>query len=154
MNDNMIKEAEDALKDIFKRIDDVAYINSQKVIKAFWDNKVSESHFNSTTGYGYGDIGRDTLEKVYADVFKAEDALVRNQFISGTHAISTALFALLRPGDTLLYITGKPYDTLDSIIGFDNNPSSLKAFNINYKEIDLVQNDFDYSKIKLANKNQ
>lgn len=136
------------LDEIYKEIDEICFYNSKKVIEAFWHNNVSEACFNSTSGYGYGDFGRDTLEKVYSEVFKAEDALVRNQFISGTHAISTALFAMLRPGDTLLSITGKPYDTLDSVIGFNDNPSSLKAFGINYEEIDLIDSEFDEEKIK------
>lgn len=143
-----VKVIEEKLNDVFKNIDEISYVNSKKVIEAFWQEKVSEQHFNSTTGYGYGDLGRDTLEKVYADIFKSEDALVRNQFISGTHALSTALFALLRPDDTLLYITGKPYDTLDSVIGINDNASSLKSFNINYEQIDLIDDDFDYSSIK------
>lgn len=148
ISEEMIEEAENKLKDVFKKIDEIAYFNSKKVINAFWHNHVSESHFNGTTGYGYGDLGRDVIERAFADVFKAEDALVRNQFISGTHALSTAFFALLRPGDTLLSITGKPYDTLDSIIGFNDNPSSLKTFNVNYEQINLVNDDFDYEKIK------
>lgn len=143
-----INEIEKVLEPAFKIIDAIAMANSEKVLKAFWEEEVSEIHFNGTTGYGYGDLGRDVIERVYANVFKAESALVRNQFISGTHAISTCLFALLRPGDTLLSITGKPYDTLDSVIGFNDNPSSLKAFQINYDEIDLKNNDFDYEKIK------
>ena len=140
--------AEKIIEPILKRIDDIAYSNSKKVLDAFWSEFVSEIHFNGTTGYGYGDLGRDTLERVYADIFKAEDALVRNQFISGTHALSTAFFALLRPNDTLLSITGKPYDTLDSVIGFNDNASSLKSFGINYEQIDLIDNDFDYESIK------
>lgn len=143
-----LKEVEKTIAPILKRIDDIAYFNSQKVLDAFWSEFVSEIHFNGTTGYGYGDLGRDTLERVYADIFKAEDALVRNQFISGTHALSTAFFALLRPNDTLLSITGKPYDTLDSVIGFNDNASSLKSFGINYEQIDLINNDFDYESIK------
>ena len=132
----------------FKKIDEICFYNSGKVLKAFQSNSVSETHFNSTTGYGYNDEGRDVIEKVFANVFKAEDALVRNQFISGSHALTVTLFALLRPNDTLLSITGKPYDTLDEVIGIVDNPSSLKAFNINYEQIDLVNNDFDYEKIK------
>lgn len=146
--DKEIKKTEEQLKDVFDSINEIAMANSEKVLKAFWEEEVSEIHFNATTGYGYGDLGRDVIERVYANVFKTESALVRNQFISGTHAISTCLFALLRPGDTLLSITGKPYDTLDSVIGFNDNPSSLKAFRINYDEIDLIDNDFDYEKIK------
>lgn len=146
MNIN-IKEAENKLKDVFSNIDDVCFYNSQKVIKAFWQASISENDFNSTTGYGYGDIGRDKIEKVYSDIFETESALVRNQFISGTHALSTAFFALLRPGDLLLSITGKPYDTLDSIIGFNDNQSSLKSFGIRYDQIDLKNNCFDYEAI-------
>ena len=143
-----LSEAEKAIEPMLKKIDEVAYFNSKKVLDAFWGENVSETHFNMTTGYGYGDIGRDTLERVYAHIFKAEDALVRNQFISGTHALSTTFFALLRPGDVLLSITGKPYDTLDSVIGFNDNASSLKAFGINYEQIDLNDNDFNYELIK------
>ena len=143
-----LSEAEKAIEPMLKKIDEVAYFNSKKVLDAFWGENVSETHFNMTTGYGYGDIGRDTLERVYAHIFKAEDALARNQFISGTHALSTAFFALLRPGDILLSITGKPYDTLDSVIGFNDNASSLKAFGINYEQIDLSDNDFNYELIK------
>lgn len=142
-----IKEAENKLKDVFSNIDDVCFYNSQKVIKAFWQSNISETDFNSTTGYGYGDVGRDKIEKVYSDIFETEAALVRNQFISGTHALSTAFFALLRPGDLLLSITGKPYDTLDSIIGFNDNQSSLKSFGIRYDQIDLKNNCFDYEAI-------
>lgn len=148
-----IKEAENKLKDVFSNIDDVCFYNSQKVLKAFWKENISETDFNSTTGYGYGDIGRDKIEKVYSDIFETEAALVRNQFISGTHALSTAFFALLRPGDLLLSITGKPYDTLDSIIGFNDNPSSLKSFGIKYDQIDLVDNHFDYDAISNYLKN-
>ncbi len=143
-----IKKIEEELSKEFKKIEEIEYLNSQKVIEAFWQEKVSTQHFVETTGYGYGDLGRDTLEKIYARIFKSEDALVRTQFISGTHAISTALFALLRPHDTLLTITSKPYDTLLSVIGLDNNPSSLKSYLINYEQIDLVNNDFDIIKIQ------
>ena len=136
------------MDDIFKKIDEVCLENSKKVLNAFWKEKLSESDFNSTTGYGYGDVGRDKIERIYSDIFKSEASLVRNQFISGTHAISTCLFALLRPGDILLSITGKPYDTLDSIIGFNDNKSSLKSFGIGYRQVELVDSNFDYDKIK------
>lgn len=136
------------MDDIFKKIDEVCLENSKKVLKAFWKENLSESDFNSTTGYGYGDVGRDKIERIYSDIFKSEASLVRNQFISGTHAISTCLFALLRPGDTLLSITGKPYDTLDSIIGFNDNKSSLKSFGIGYRQVDLIDSNFDFDKIK------
>ena len=138
---------EDEIKDIFRKIDQNCVKNSIKVLKAFQNNNISEMHFNSTTGYGYSDIGRDTIEKIFAEVLDAEDALVRNQFISGTHAITVTLFGLLRPGDTLLSICGKPYDTLDSIIGIEENQSSLKSYNINYEQIDLIDNNFDIAKI-------
>lgn len=143
------------LEDVFKNIDDICMFNSKKVLEAFWKCHVSEAHFTSTSGYGYGDIGRDTVEEVYKTIFKAEDALVRNQFISGTHALSTAFFGLLRPGDLLLSICGKPYDTLDSVIDFNNNLSSLKSFGINYDQIELVDNDFNYDVIsKYLRKNK
>lgn len=147
----------DIEKDIKKhldKVDDVVYYNSQKVLNAFIKEEVSENDFNITTGYGYADNGRDKIERIYADIFKCEDALVRNQFISGSHALTVCLFALLRPNDTLLSITGKPYDTLDEVIGIKENPSSLKAFNIEYEQIDLINDDFDYETInsKLSNK--
>ena len=148
MNLDNIKEIEEKLEPVFKNIDEICYQNSQKVLEAFWQENIGEQHFNATTGYGYGDLGRDALERVYARIFETEDALVRNQFISGTHALSTAFFALLRPNDTLLSITGKPYDTLDSVIGLNDNPSSLKSFGINYEQIDLIDDDFDYEKIE------
>ena len=148
MLDSIIKNCNKDLEDSFRRIDDIEEFNSKKVLDAFIENSVCETDFNSATGYGYNDIGRDKIERVYASIFKAEDALVRCQFISGTHAISTCLFALLRPGDTMLSISGKPYDTLDSVIGFNNNSSSLKAYNVDYKEIDLIDNDFDYDGIR------
>lgn len=147
MLDNIIKDSKKDLEVYFNKIEEKEEFNSKKVLDAFIENSVCESDFNSATGYGYNDIGRDKIERVYASIFKTEDALVRSQFISGTHAISTCLFALLRPGDTLLSISGKPYDTLDSVIGFNNNSSSLKAFNINYMEVNLVNDDFDYEKI-------
>lgn len=134
--------------DQFKYIDEICLYNSEKVLKAFKDNQISESHFNTSTGYGYNDLGRDAIEKVYADVLNCEDALVRNQFISGSHALTVTLFALLRPGDLLLSICGKPYDTLDEVIGLRENNSSLKSFGIKYDQIELVNDDFDYDKIK------
>ena len=146
--DNLIKEAETNLKDIYQKYDEIEYINSKKVLDAFKSNNVTEDCFNMTTGYGYNDLGREVIEKVYTTIFKSEDSLVRSQIISGTHALSTALFACLRPGDTLLSITGKPYDTLDEIIGIKDNSSSLKSFGIKYMEINLIDNDFDYNKIK------
>ena len=148
--ENLIKSAEEKLISEYKKVDQICEFNSQKVISAFWNTRISETHFNSTTGYGYNDEGRSAIEKVYADVFKAEDSLVRNQFISGSHALCVCLFALLRPNDILLSITGKPYDTLEEVIGIKDNPSSLKSFGVKYEQIDLIDNDFDYFKIKDA----
>ena len=148
MLEKIINNADRDLEEIFKRVDKIEEYNSEKVLNAFIENNICETDFNSATGYGYNDIGRDKIEKVYASVFKAEASLVRSQFISGTHAIATCLFALLRPGDTMLSISGRPYDTLDSVIGFNDNKSSLKAFNVTYKQIDLIDNDFDYDEIK------
>ena len=146
--DVLVKKVEDEISKQVKEIDERCMRNSIRVLDAFQKNRIADVHFNSTSGYGYDDIGRDAIEKVFADVFHTEDALVRNQFISGTHAITVALFANLRPGDTLLSISGKPYDTLDSIIGFNDNPSSLKSYNVNYEQIDLIDDDFDIAKIK------
>ena len=145
---DLVNQEEKKLQEQFCNIDKICEYNSLKVLNAFHKFKVSEMHFNGTTGYGYNDIGRDTIEEVYADIFKCEDALVRSQFISGSHALSVALFSLLRPSDTLLSITGTPYDTLHEVIGIKENSSSLKSFNINYEQIDLIDNDFDYESIK------
>ncbi len=146
--DKIICEVEEDIKDKIAEVDSRCMRNSMRVLDAFQKNRIADVHFNSTTGYGYDDIGRDTIEKVFADIFHTEDALVRTQFISGTHAITVALFANLRPGDTLLSISGKPYDTLDSIIGFNDNKSSLKSYGIKYEQIDLLEDDFDLEKIK------
>ena len=152
MNDNIVNELFDEanlkVKDIFDSISDVEKKNSIKVLDAFRKCNVSEDCFNMTTGYGYNDLGRDTIEKIYSKIFRSEDALVRCQFISGTHAISTALWACLRPGDIMLSITGKPYDTLDEVIGLVDNDSSLMSFGIKYMQVDLVNNKFDYDKIR------
>ena len=146
---NCAQQAEkNELKPIFEQIEANSFKNSQAVLNAFQKHQVSESCFNSTTGYGYGDVGRDAIERIFADVLKAEKAVVRSQFISGSHALNVTFFALLRPGDLLLSITGKPYDTLDEVIGIKDNPSSLKSFNINYDQIDLIDDDFDYDKIR------
>ena len=142
------KKVEKDIKPIFEDIEKICEFNSMKVLMAMQNNKIADMHFGSTTGYGYGDIGRDTIEKVFADVLCAEDAIVRSQFISGTHALTVALFAFLRPGDTMLSITGKPYDTLDSVIGLEENNSSLKSFGIKYEQIDLKNDQFDLEKIK------
>ena len=150
---DMIVEAEKELANIYKKIDDIEYANSFKVLNAFRECNVTEDVFNATTGYGYNDIGRDAIEKVYSKIFESEASLVRSQFISGTHAISTALWACLRPGDIMLSITGKPYDTLDEVIGLVDNPSSLISFDIKYMQVDLIDNDFDYKNIENVIKN-
>lgn len=142
------KKVEKEIKPQFEQIEKICEKNSLKVLKAFQDNRISEVHFGSTTGYGYDDIGRDTIEKVFAQVLGAEDALVRSQFISGTHALTVALFAFLRPGDTMLSINGKPYDTLDEVIGIVENKSSLKSYGINFEKIELIDNDFNYEEIQ------
>lgn len=146
--ENLALEVEEVVKEELKKVDIICEKNSIKVLKAFQENALSDIHFGMTTGYGYGDIGRDVIEKIYAQIFKAEDALVRSQFISGTHALTVALFSLLRPGDTMLSINGKPYDTLDEVIGIVENQSSLKAYGINYRQIDLVNNDFNDEEIQ------
>ena len=145
-----IYSCESKLKEIYKRYEHISFYNSMKVLKAFQENHLSTDAFNGTTGYGYNDYGRDIVEKIYADVFKAEDALVRTQLISGTQALTVALFAMLRPGDTMLSISGKPYDTLDKVIGIEDNPSSLKSYGVKYKQIDLINNDFDKDAIVRA----
>lgn len=145
--DKLIKESELELTDKFKEIDSLAYNNSKKVLEAFQKHNVSQAHFGSTTGYGYDDLGRDTLEKIFADVFGCEDALVRSQFISGSHALTVALFAYLRPGDLMLSITGTPYDTLHEVIGITPNSSSLASFGVKYDQIELIDNEFDEEKI-------
>lgn len=148
---SLIERAEKSIRPQFDKIDEICQINQMKVMKAFADNKVSEAHFSATTGYGYDDLGRDTLDKVYAQVFDCEDALVRFNFISGTHTISTALFGVLRPNDLLVAITGAPYDTLAEVIGIagESGNGSLSDFGIKYKQIDLLDDgEPDYAAIK------
>lgn len=147
-NKKFVNDCENKLNDIFKKYDELCDKNSLKIIQAFHNNKVSEIHFNQTTGYGYDDLGRDVIEKVFSEVLDSEDCLVRNQLISGSHALNVTFFSLLRPNDILLTITGLPYDTLHEVIGIKENNSSLKSFGIKYKQIDLVDGDFDYIKIK------
>ena len=149
----LVVECENELTDEFKKIDDNKFFFSEQVLNSFKKNNLSENAFNSTTGYGYNDLGREIIEKVYADIFKSESAVVRSQFISGSHALNVTFFALLRPGDLLLSISGCPYDTLHEVIGIKENPSSLASFNINYHEIDLVNDDFDYEAIDSYLKN-
>ena len=150
---SLVNSCQDELVNEFDKINKMCEENTFKVLDSFKRNGVSEIHFNSTTGYGYNDIGRDVIEKVYADIFGSESALVRNQFISGSHALSVAFFACLRPNDNMLSITGLPYDTLHEVIGIKENGSSLKSFGVNYEGIDLVNDDFDYEKIEETLKN-
>ncbi|PGL69449.1 methionine gamma-lyase family protein [Bacillus sp. AFS055030] len=149
----LVADVEKLISEAHKEIDEVIEYNQFKVLQSFRKHKVSDSHFIPTTGYGYDDIGRDTLEEIFADVLGGEAGLVRPQIISGTHAISTALFGVLRPGDELLYITGKPYDTLEEIVGIrgESGNGSLKDFGIGYESIELVNNErINYEKV--ANK--
>ena len=154
----LVSEAEESIKEQFKHIENICEINQLRVMKAFADNRVSDSHFVATTGYGYDDLGRDTLDRVYADIMGAEDALVRQNFISGTHTISTALFAVLRPNDILVSITGKPYDTLEEVIGIQGEAGngSLKDFGVKYVQIDLKHDgtpDLEQIKFTLTHMN-
>ena len=144
----LVNSCEKECNEEFSRLDSDAFYNASKVLDAFHEEKVSEVDFTSTTGYGYNDIGREKIERIFAKVLGFPDCLVRNQFVSASHALSTTFFALLRPGDTLLSISGEPYDTLHEVIGIKDNPSSLKSYGIDYKQIDLINNDFDYEKIK------
>jgi cystathionine beta-lyase family protein involved in aluminum resistance len=142
---------EEELKERFEEIDRIAEYNQLKVIKAMQDNRLSEIHFAATTGYGYNDMGRDTLEKIYADVFHTEDALVRPQLISGTHALTIALSGNLRPGDEILSPVGKPYDTLESVIGITPAKGSLAEYGITYRQVDLLSDGgFDWEGIRAA----
>lgn len=145
------KSIEDSLKERFEAIDARAEYNQMKVLKAMQDNRVSDIHFAATTGYGYNDLGRDTLENVYASVFHGESALVRPQLISGTHALHIALSGNLRPGDELLSPAGKPYDTLEEVIGIRDSVGSLKEYGVIYRQVDLLPDGtFDYENIKKA----
>jgi cystathionine beta-lyase family protein involved in aluminum resistance len=135
----LIRDVEQDLREIFQQFEETAYINQTRVLRAFQRHRIRESHFQSSSGYGYGDVGRDTLEELYADVFSAPNALVRSQIVSGTHAISSCLFALLRPGDQLISLVGPPYDTLKRVIGYEKPlPNSLVDRGINYQEIPLT----------------
>ena len=148
---NFGKEILEGLKTRFEIIDEVAEYNQMKVLKAMQDCKVSDIHFAATTGYGYNDLGRDTLEEVYAKVFHTEDALVRPQIVSGTHALAVALSSQLRPGDELLSPVGKPYDTLEEVIGIRESVGSLAEYGVTYRQVDLLEDgSFDWENIKKA----
>ncbi|MGM8365061.1 aminotransferase class I/II-fold pyridoxal phosphate-dependent enzyme [Virgibacillus sp. W0181] len=152
MIDQIVNQAETDCFTLYNKINTLVEINQEKVLNAFKNNRIGDHHFHSTDGYGYDDLGRDGIELLYAEVFGGEDALVRPQIVSGTHAISTTLFSLLRPGDELLYITGAPYDTLEEVIGKrGNNAGSLKDYHIKYKEAALKEDgSIDYNGIKKA----
>ena len=145
-----LEEVEKEIEPIFKRIEKICQINSKKVLTAFQECNLQEAHLNSSTGYGIDEPGRNKIEEIYSHIFKAEDSLVRTQLISGTHALAVTLSALLRPGDTMLSITGEPYDTLQTVIGIgkEESNSSLKSFGIKYEQIDLVENEFNLPKIQ------
>lgn len=144
----LAKDSEEKLKLVFDEIDDIALYNQAKVLKAFQNNRISEVHFKKTTGYGITDYGREKIDDTYAEIFNTQKALVRIQFVCGTHTIATVLQALLMPNDTLLTITGRPYDTILETIGIVDNPLSLKNYGVKYDEIDLTEdNDFDIPKI-------
>lgn len=152
INDETFNLYNKALKDVeeeFKMYDEIRELNQLKVLNALQEERISESHFTNSSGYGYGDIGRDSLDKVYAKVFNTESALVRPHFVNGTHAIACAIMGNLRPNDTMVCISGKPYDTLHNIIGIgeENNIGSLKEYGVNYKQIDLINGKFDEDKI-------
>ena len=147
----LARQAEEEIRPQFERVDRIAMLNTRKVMTAFQDNKVSDSCFAVTTGYGYDDLGREVLDKVYAQVFCTEAALVRIGFVNGTHALSAALFGILKPGDTLLSVTGLPYDTLRNAIGIEGDcHGSLKFYGINYKQVDLKDGEADLEAIKAA----
>lgn len=149
--ENASEKAFEMCREQFEYIDEIAEYNQLKVQKAFIENQISESHFISSTGYGYGDRGRDTLDKVWADIFGAEDALVRHNFTCGTHTLATALFGVLRPGDKMLCVTGTPYDTIHNVIGISGeNMGSLKDFGIQYDEVPLKNERLDYETIERA----
>jgi cystathionine beta-lyase family protein involved in aluminum resistance len=154
ISDKVLKFSETIVKNLeerFQKIDQIAEYNQLKVLKAMQDKRVSDTHFAATTGYGYNDLGRDTLEEVYAQVFKTESALVRPQLISGTHALTIALSGNLRPGDEILSPVGKPYDTLEGVIGITPSRGSLSEYGITYAQVDLLEGGkFDYDKIKAA----
>ena len=144
INDELINlslEIEDQIKEKLKEIDNIKEYNQIKVLSAMQKMGLADRHLNGTTGYGYNDIGRDIIDEIYAEVFKTEDAMVRSQIVSGTHALATCLFGILRPGDTMLSCAGKPYDTLESVIGIKPNPGSLVDFGVKYEQVDLLPDD-------------
>lgn len=144
----MAKDAEKELVSIYNKCDDICFSNTRKVLNAFINNNVSFNDFSGTNGYGYNDVGREKIDSIFSEIFGAEDSLVRSQFVSGTHALTVCLFAMLRPGDVMLSITGSPYDTLHEVIGIKDNASSLKSFGVSYEEVALKNGEFDVLGIK------
>ena len=143
------KRAEENLTVGFERIDRIAYINTERVLAAFKKHRVSEGHFASSTGYGYDDRGREVIDRIYAELFGCEAALVRHNIVNGTHALAIGLYGLLRPGDTLLSVAGKPYDTLEEVIGISGTPGngSLADFGIGYRQVELKNGKLDFDAI-------
>ena len=150
MLEELVKKIDNKIieEKLFSKIDEIENFYSKKILDTFKKHRVSETDFHGTTGYGYNDTGRDKIDSIFADILDSEKALVRSQFISGTHALTVTFFGLLRPYDKLLSISGPLYDTLDEVIGIKDNPSSLKSFGITFDYIDLINNDFDYEKIE------
>lgn len=146
---NLKNKVLEEVQESFRRVDEISDFNTEKVLNAMRELKISDAHFKTSTGYAYGDIGREKLDELFAKIFKAESALVRTQFVSGTHALATVLFGILRPGDELISLTGEPYDTMQTVIGHKNNsPGSLKEFGITYRELDLIDGKVNFNEIK------
>ena len=148
---NLKETALENSREQFQRVEKISEANTLKVLEAMRELKISDAHFKTSTGYAYGDIGREKLDELFAKIFRAESALVRTQFVSGTHALATVLFGILRPNDELLSITGEPYDTMQTVIGHKNfSPGSLKEFGITYRELDFKDGKVDFAEIKNA----
>ena len=148
---SLVEESEKKLAEVFRSLEEISQYNQARVLRAFSDCRISDTHFNYSTGYGYDDHGRDTLDRLYAEIFQCEDALVRHTIISGTHALTTAFFGVLRPGDTLVSVTGRPYDTLEEVIGIrGENSGSLKEFGVSYGEIPLKNGAPDLEAIRIG----
>ena len=152
LDDETFKLSEEVMNDIKHKFDEIKEIreyNQYKVLKAMQEANLSDNHFNWTTGYGYNDLGREKVEEIYANVFGAEDALVRPIIVNGTHALTLCLQGILRPGDEILSVTGKPYDTLEGVIGIREEKGSLKEFGVTYNQVDFLENgDVDLEGIK------
>ena len=146
INLGLINEQEKKLKKQYKYLDEIALFNQEKVLNAFKKNKIALRHFSGTTGYGYGDEGRDTLNSLFADIFGAENAICSPQIVSGTHALSLSLYGVLRPGDKVLFITGKPYDTLSDVL-YGKGTGSLEDFGVSFDFIPLKEDSIDYDSI-------